>query len=77
MINIIVNGPGDIRLPNPIWGIKEEADYAFVDLQREVCNKLGINPLYFKIQVDGKDMPGGALCLNHLTRGETVDVVPT
>ena len=75
MINIIVNGPEEFRLPNPIWEIGGDTDYAFVDLQREVCKKLGIDPRGYKMQVDGKDVPGGALCLNHLTRGETVDVV--
>jgi len=75
MIDIIVNTPEGHTLRNPIWKVDSERDFAFVDLQREVCLKLGVDPAQYKIRFEGEDMHNGALCLNYLDQGDSVDVV--
>ncbi len=75
MINIIVQGPEGSPLRNPIWEIGADADYAFVDLLREVCKAQGVDPTKYKVRHEGQDMQGGALCLNFLSRGDAVEVV--
>lgn len=75
MIDIIVNTPEGHPLRNPIWKVDAERDFAFVDLQREVCLKLGVDPTQYKIQFEGEDMQNGALCLNYLDQGDSVEVV--
>ena len=75
MINIIVQGPEGSPLRNPIWEIGADADYAFVDLLREVCKSAGVKPEDYKVVHEGQQMAGGALCLNFLTRGDTVEIL--
>jgi len=75
MIDIIVKTPEGYTLRNPIWKVRSDSDFAFVDLLREVCQKIEVDPREFKVQLDGADMQNGALCLNFLDQGDTVELV--
>ena len=75
MIDIIVNTPEGHTLRNPIWKVNAELDFAFVDLLREICAKIDVDPQKYKVQFAGADMQGGALCLNFIDQGDTVELV--
>lgn len=75
MIDIIVKTPEGHPLRNPIWKVSADSDFAFVDLLREVCQKIEVDPREFKVRHEGTDMQNGALCLNFLDQGDTVELV--
>ena len=73
MTDIILQTPVPMR--NPLWKIPEHRDYAFVDLLREVCNRINVEAKEYKVQFQGEDVILGKLCLNVLSRGDQVSIV--
>lgn len=73
MTDIILQTP--VPMKNPLWKIPEHRDYAFVDLLREVCQRIDLEAKEHKIQFKGEDVVLGHLCLNLLSRGDQISIV--